>query len=187
VRRQPPAKATTAPATTHPARLAPRTIECYRNPRGLVRGPYGPLPWYRPIVATKKTTTKKKATKKNPKAAPDTDAVFLALRAIMARHEKKLVVHDNTASSYTVYTKTTAPNGKPLFFGGLGKRKGYVSFYLFPVYTNPELLEGISPELRKRMQGKSCFNFKVIDKPLFAQLAALTKAGYTLYNKAGQI
>lgn len=28
------------------------------------------------------------------------------------------------------------------------------------MYTNPELLEGLSEDLKKRMQGKSCFNFK---------------------------
>ncbi len=48
-----------------------------------------------------------------------------------------------------------------------------------PVYVNPALLEAISPELRKRMQGKSCFNFKTIDMQLFEELAALTYVAYT--------
>ena len=137
----------------------------------------------------KKTAKKaaKKAKKTSAKVPVDVDAVFLALRAIMVRHEKRLVVFDDTAKSYGVNARTEAPNGKPLFFGGLGKRKGYVSYYLFPVYTNPELLKDISPELRKRMQGKSCFNFKHLDKQLFAQLAALTKKGYALYKRTGRI
>ncbi len=54
----------------------------------------------------------------------------------------------------------------------LGKR--YVSFYLMGIYGAPELLASISPELRRRMQGKSCFNFTRIDEPLFAELAELT-------------
>ena len=37
-----------------------------------------------------------------------------------------------------------------------------------------ELVKSISPELRKRMQGKTCFNFTRIDEPLFAELEALT-------------
>jgi hypothetical protein len=51
-----------------------------------------------------------------------------------------------------------------------------------PVYLQPDLLVGISPELQARMQGKSCFNFAVIDKPLFKELAALTKAGFASYK-----
>ena len=35
----------------------------------------------------------------------------------------------------------------------------------------------MSPELKKRMQGKSCFNFKEVDKKLFAELKALTSDG----------
>jgi len=35
----------------------------------------------------------------------------------------------------------------------------------------------MSPELKRRMQGKSCFNFKEIDEKLFKELARLTKAG----------
>jgi hypothetical protein len=37
-------------------------------------------------------------------------------------------------------------------------KKNYVIYHLMPVYLNPGLLEGMSPGLRKRMQGKSCFN-----------------------------
>jgi len=36
------------------------------------------------------------------------------------------------------------------------------------------LAGAISPELRKRMQGKTCFNFTGIDGPLFAELETLT-------------
>ena len=38
--------------------------------------------------------------------------------------------------------------------------------------------DGISPELKKRMQGKSCFNFKDVDEKLFKELAALTEISY---------
>ena len=54
-----------------------------------------------------------------------------------------------------------------------------------PVYVMPELLNGLSPELRRRMQGKSCFNFTKIDKALFEELAALTEAGYLSFKQQG--
>ena len=47
-----------------------------------------------------------------------------------------------------------------------------------PIYVEPSLLEGVSPELRRRMQGKSCFNFRSVDETLFDELAELTWRGY---------
>ena len=47
-----------------------------------------------------------------------------------------------------------------------------------PVYVEPSLLDGISPGLRRRMQGKSCFNFAKVDEALFAELEDLTRAGF---------
>jgi hypothetical protein len=40
---------------------------------------------------------------------------------------------------------------------------------------HPDLLDGISPALKKRMQGKSCFNFKSIEPALFDELSMLTQ------------
>lgn len=48
----------------------------------------------------------------------------------------------------------------------------------------PELLNGISPELKKRMQGKSCFNFKKVEPELFKELAELTKKGAERFTGA---
>jgi len=66
--------------------------------------------------------------------------------------------------------------GKPWgYVAGTRVGKRYVSFHLMPVYSTPGLLESMSPELLKRMQGKSCFNFAKIDEPLLAELEALTQ------------
>ena len=51
----------------------------------------------------------------------------------------------------------------------------------------PDLLDGLSPELKKRMQGKSCFNFKAVDKALFKELGALTRQGYQRFKKEGLV
>jgi hypothetical protein len=66
-------------------------------------------------------------------------------------------------------------------------RKNYVSFYLMPVYVEPDLLEDVSDDLKKRMQGKSCFNFKEPDDPLFDELATLTKRGFEHYKAEGYV
>ena len=74
-----------------------------------------------------------------------------------------------------------APEGErdpSTWFAGTRLGKRYVSYYLMPIYVQPSLLDDISPELRRRMQGKSCFNFAKVDEPLLAELEALTKKGY---------
>ncbi len=67
------------------------------------------------------------------------------------------------------------------WFAGTRVGKNYVSYYLMPVYGRPQLLTGISPELRRRKQGKSCFNFSAIDEPLMAELEALTARSFDAF------
>jgi hypothetical protein len=73
-------------------------------------------------------------------------------------------------------------NKQRMFFGAVRVGKAYVSFHLMPVYCCADLLSTISPELNKHMQGKSCFNFKVVDEELFKELAKVTKAGSARFS-----
>jgi hypothetical protein len=52
-----------------------------------------------------------------------------------------------------------------------------------PVYMFPDMLKDISPELKKRMQGKSCFNFKKVEPDLFKELTDLTHKGVERFKK----
>ena len=55
--------------------------------------------------------------------------------------------------------------------------KAYVSVHLMPLSRCPPLNENISPALKKRMQGKACFNFKSVpEKTLIAELKRLSGA-----------
>ena len=74
-----------------------------------------------------------------------------------------------------------------LFFGAVRIGKSYVSYHLMPVYVFADMLDDLSPELRRHMQGKSCFNFKRPDGALFAKLDTLTKAGFQRYRGAGYV
>ena len=96
------------------------------------------------------------------------------------------MVADNETELY-LDTHHIMKNGRPLYFGSTIIKKNYVSFHLMPVYLHPEMLDDISDALRKRMQGKSCFNFKKIDEELFAELAELTRCGLELYQADGYI
>lgn len=113
--------------------------------------------------------------------------VFNELRSMLTLYASQLVVTADGASGYSLDTHHILPNRQSLFFGSVRAQKNYVSYYLMPVYVFPDLLGGISDKLRKRMQGKSCFNFKRFDSDLFAELELLTRAGFERYVNAGYI
>ncbi len=109
--------------------------------------------------------------------------VFEQLKNILKPYEKDLVLKADGPEGYSLDTHQVRKDGYVLWFGGVQIKKNYVSFHLMPVYGNPELLEDISPELRKRMQGKACFNFKKVDAALFAELSELTRKGFEGVNR----
>ncbi|HYX29303.1 MAG TPA: hypothetical protein VE863_12120 [Pyrinomonadaceae bacterium] len=110
--------------------------------------------------------------------------VFEALKSIFKPYLKKMDVAQDTDDSYWLNTRYLMKNKQPLAFGGVRKGKNYVSFHLMSVYVSPELIKNASPELKQRMQGKSCFNFKEVDKKLFSELKTLTKAGAAKFSDA---
>ncbi len=112
----------------------------------------------------------------------DLDKVFARLKSILRPYAKKMDVASDSQTYYQLDTRYIMKNKKPLCFGGMRLGKAYVSFYLMAVYANPGLLKSVSPELKQRMQGKSCFNFKEVDEKLFKELANLTKAGAAKFS-----
>jgi hypothetical protein len=110
-------------------------------------------------------------------------SIFNSLKEILRKYEKHLNVTSNKIDAYNLYAGYSEKYKRDIYFGGVVVNKNYVSFHLMPVYMNPILLDRISPELKKRMQGKSCFNFKDIDKTLFKELSNLTKSGIEFYKK----
>lgn len=105
-------------------------------------------------------------------------AVFENLKAILKPYAKKLTVKNDTKSVYYLDGPYSEKWKKELYFASTHIKKNYVSFYLMPVYMYPDLLNSISPELKKHMQGKSCFNFKKFERELFDELSQLTKRGF---------
>jgi hypothetical protein len=107
--------------------------------------------------------------------ARDFPAVAARLRSIIERNADGLLF---TASPAGDAKLEKPPGGHPWdYVAAVRVGKSYVSYYLMPVYGMPELLAGVSPELKRRMQGKACFNFTRIDEALLAELEALTATG----------
>jgi hypothetical protein len=111
------------------------------------------------------------------------DAAFATLKGVLAPHAGKLAVLADTPKEFTLVSKGPSPfpqhRGKPMYFASVRLGKAYVSFHLITLYMNPKMSKLISPALKKRMQGKACFNFKVEPEPTtLAELKRLTKIGY---------
>ena len=54
---------------------------------------------------------------------------------------------------------------------------------LMALYYNPKMNALVPATLKKRMQDKTWFNFKSVDKELFAELKALTQSAVDDYMK----
>ena len=108
--------------------------------------------------------------------------VFRRLRGMLAGYAPKLSVVHDTSSQYNLDTRTIGPNMRPIAFGGVKVGKRYVSYYLMPIYSS-EVKVGMSPALKKHMQGKACFNFKQVDHALFAELERVTRQCYAAWKK----
>ncbi|TAG82507.1 MAG: hypothetical protein EAZ24_03215 [Burkholderiales bacterium] len=107
--------------------------------------------------------------------AADLAPVFERLKAILVKHAPRATVLHDTADHYYLNESAADQKGKAVFLAAAKIGAGKVAFHLMPVYAKPELLADISPALKKRMQGKSCFNFSSVDDVLLKELEALTK------------
>ena len=121
-------------------------------------------------------------------AVADFSAVFAALKPILGSHARKLHVIVDNDSEYTLVSAIQCPlpekRGERIYFGAIKMGKAYVSFHLFPLYMNSELVSTISPTLKKRMQGKTCFNFRTIpEATLLKELKTLTSSGFKIFRQ----
>lgn len=111
------------------------------------------------------------------------------LRKILHKHAKGSlkVKRDARGNEVVMGPPTEQSRGRDLWFGSVRTGRAYVSYHLMAVYAFPDLLDAASPELKKRMQGKSCFNFHRPDAKLFNELDRLTANGYRRFKEKGFI
>ena len=127
---------------------------------------------------------------------PAFETIFMRLREILRKQAGKLSVKEDSASCYCLHAPT-GPAAVRAWRGEMRKTmlpvawvetgKAYVSYHLMGIYGNTKLLDGMSKELKARMQGKTCFNFKRHDGALFKELEQLTRASISGFKKAGFI
>ncbi|HEV2194722.1 MAG TPA: hypothetical protein VGR55_04040 [Candidatus Acidoferrum sp.] len=103
------------------------------------------------------------------------EATFEALREVLAAYGDRLLVTVDKPGDYRISSRTLKDRtGRPLFVAAVQIKKNYVSYHLLPLYMNPALQKKVSPELKKRKQGKACFNFTEIAPEQIRDIAGLT-------------
>jgi len=106
----------------------------------------------------------------------DFQAVEARLRQILEPYRGELSVTQEGPGGMVL--ELPGYEGKPWgYVAGTKIGKSYVSFHLMSAYTDPTLMDTMSPDLKRRMQGKSCFNFTKIDDALFKELEGITARG----------
>src|ERR1051326_4934743 len=128
---------------------------------------------------TKEKTSVARANAEKPDLAP----VFAALREMLKRFiGKDLAVQTDKPGNYHLEDPSILHRKKPLYFAGVRTGKNYVSFHLLYMYFHPTAKRALSPALKKRMQGKACFNFTAVDEDCFAELRRLMADGLKRYK-----
>jgi hypothetical protein len=110
-------------------------------------------------------------------AAKDFPAVFEQVKAIFIKHYGAIPVKHDEPGKFYVAIPNSPKFKKEMWVGGVEIKKNYVSVHLIPVYAFPELLADVPDALKKRMQGKSCFNFTKPDEVLLAEIDRLAAKG----------
>jgi hypothetical protein len=115
------------------------------------------------------------------KTATGFAGVFAVLKPALAGQASRLAIKTDSPKEYTLVTQTPSPypqhKGQPMWFGAVKLGKAYVSYHLMPLYMNGPLVNTVSPQLKKHMQGKTCFNFKAPPAPeVLEELRRLTAA-----------
>jgi hypothetical protein len=111
------------------------------------------------------------------------EAVFHRLRTILEKHRGRLSVSADSPGYYCLAADCHPTRKGPYPIAWVEIGKAYVGFHHMGVYCSPELLAHISKKLKARMQGKSCFNFKTLDEPLFQELEQLTVQAFASFKQ----
>jgi hypothetical protein len=115
--------------------------------------------------------------------------VFPRLCGVLRPFATGCDIQSDTPDNFTLVAKCAMPRKGPVWFASIQRKKNYVTFHLMPLYMNAAMQKRVSPALKKRMQGKACFNFTEVDENLFADLAELVRtaaAGYPAWLEAAR-
>lgn len=109
--------------------------------------------------------------------AADLAAVEARLEQILDPYRDRL----EPATIYSIPTLRRAGAKAHDWFAFVKPASKHVSFFLMPMVTWPDVLDGCTPALLARRQAKTAFAFPTADEALFADLEALVARAYERY------
>lgn len=120
---------------------------------------------------------------------------FKALEKVLALYSPPLKLWVSGSKSKPM-TRLTVPvpvsvpgayGGRPvdLEVASLVIQKGFVGFYFMPLYLKPALKSKISPALRKRLKGKTCFHINQAGAATEEDVRRAVDLGTQLYRDRG--
>lgn len=127
------------------------------------------------------------------------EAIFIEIKKILEENSSNFLETDKYIGSkakqekqgFHLYgRKNVSLFGKkpqPTYIAGVIQQKNYVSFYLSPIYSHPELYTDISGDLKKILKGKSCFNISKASHQLLDEIEKVLKRGINKYKEIGWI
>jgi 7-keto-8-aminopelargonate synthetase-like enzyme len=111
----------------------------------------------------------------------DLEAIEVRLQAILDPYRERL-------EAFEIYgvPMLRRPGAKSHdWFAGVQRVDNAVKFNFLPMHTHPELLEGVSPALRKRKTGASVFRFTELDESQLAELEGVVASAFDAYVQGG--
>jgi hypothetical protein len=106
-------------------------------------------------------------------------AVEHRLNAVLDRYRDRLEVGE----IYGIPMLRRAGTKAHDWFAGVQVADGYVKFNFLPMHEHADLLDGISPALRKHKSGASVFRFTDVDETLIAELERVVARGFEVYTR----
>jgi len=107
----------------------------------------------------------------------DAAALESELKAILVTYEDVLVADE----LYGIEVLHRPDSKMHDWFAGVRPGKGTAKLMLLPIKAHPELLDGISPALRKRVSGDALFTLKPGDEALLPELEQVVARAFDVY------
>ena len=107
----------------------------------------------------------------------DTSELEAELRALLVPYEDVL----EAAEIYGIEVLHRPGARAHDWFAGVRPGKGTAKLMLLPIKSHPELLDGISPALRKRQSGDGLFTLRPGDETLLDELGQVVARAFDAY------
>ncbi|MSR62181.1 MAG: hypothetical protein EXS08_07030 [Planctomycetes bacterium] len=110
--------------------------------------------------------------------------IYETLAALLVPYARHMESEMHPKLGFCLKAKS-ARTGREAHFGGVQALPDGVAFHLFPLYSYPELLETVSPELFNRMRSKTHFHFEELNAGILDELMQLTREGFERFLADG--